>query len=136
MASFSDYSENKVLNYLLRGKAFAVPNLYLALFTSSNGLEANTHLTQTEVATSGTGYARVAIPVSTGWTDNGSSFANAALLQFGQCTAGSNTVTHFAICTAITAGQLIVSGALNSSLNISSGIQPQFASGSLSVSSD
>ena len=80
MASFSDYSENKVLNYLLRGEAFAVPNLYLALFTSSNGLEANTPLTQNEVATASTGYARVAIPSYT-------AFSNAA------SGSSSNTVT-------------------------------------------
>jgi hypothetical protein len=132
--SMSNTTENQVLASMLKGTDLPFrtdTNRYLALFTADP-----TELGAFTDEATYTGYSRVAIPISTGWTDNGSSFANAALLQFGQCTAGSNTVTHFAICTAITVGQLIVSGALNSSLNISSGIQPQFASGSLSVSSD
>ena len=70
------------------------------------------------------------------WTDGGSTFTNAGLIQFPQCTGGNNTITHFAVCTLASAGEVVVSGALNSSLNISSGIQPQFSTGSLSVGAD
>lgn len=132
--SMSNTTENQILAAMLKGTDLPFrtdTNRYLALFTA-DPTEAGAFTNEATY----TGYERVAIPIASGWTDGGSSFSNAALLQFGQCTAGSNTVTYFAVCTASTAGQLIVSGALNAPLNISSGIQPQFAIGSLSVSSD
>jgi hypothetical protein len=130
----SNTTENDILKAVLQGTDIgwrAGANRYLALFTA-DPTEAGSFANEATY----TGYARVAIPTASGWTDGGSTFSNASLLQFGQCTAGSNTITHFAVCTASTAGQLLVSGALNSALNVSSGIQPQFAVGALSVSSD
>lgn len=132
--SMSNTTENDLLKAVLQGTDIgwrSGANRYLALFTA-DPTEAGSFANEATY----TGYARVAIPTASGWTDGGSTFSNASLLQFGQCTAGSNTITHFAVCTAATAGQLLVSGALNSALNVSSGIQPQFAIGSLSVSSD
>lgn len=73
---------------------------------------------------------------ATAWTDGGSTFTNSGLLQFPQCTAGNNTITHFAVCTLASAGEVVVSGALNASLNISAGIQAQFGPSSLSVGAD
>ena len=73
---------------------------------------------------------------ATSWTDGGSTFTNSGLVQFPQCTGGNNTITHFALCTLASGGEVVVSGALNASLNISSGIQPQFSSASLSVGAD
>jgi hypothetical protein len=62
---------------------------------------------------------------------------NAALIQFGACTAGTSAVTHFAVVdTASGAVSMMISGALSSTLNVSAGIQPQFAIGALSVSAD
>ena len=61
----------------------------------------------------------------------------AALIQFGACTAGSAAITHFAVVdTASGAVNMMISGALSSTLNVSAGIQPQFAAGALSVSAD
>ena len=132
--SMSNTAENKVLKALLQGTDIDFresDNLYLALFTADP--------TESGVFTNEatyTGYARVAMPKSSAWTDGGSTFTNATLLQFPQCTAGSNTITHFAVCTLASGGEVVVSGALNATLNISSGIQPQFAIGSLSVGAD
>lgn len=86
-----------------------------------------------------TGYARVAVSRAAGsWTISGTSptsITNNATLAFPQCTAGSSTVTHFAIGTDPTgAGQILFYGALTSSLAISSGITPQFAASALSCS--
>ena len=130
----SNTAENKVLKALLQGTDIdfrASANLYLALFTADP--------TESGVFTNEatyTGYARVAMPKASAWTDGGSTFTNATLLQFPQCTAGSNTITHFAVCTLASGGEVVVSGALNASLNISSGIQAQFAPSSLSVGAD
>ena len=132
--SMSNTTENDILKAVLQGTDISWrsgANRYLALFTA-DPTETGSFANEATY----TGYARVAIPTASGWTDGGSTFSNSSLLQFGQCTAGSNTITYFAVCTASTAGQLLVSGALNSALNVSSGIQPQFAIGALSVSSD
>ena len=59
------------------------------------------------------------------------------LIQFGACTAGTNALTHFAVVdTASGAVAMMISGALSATLNVSAGIQPQFAAGALSVSAD
>ena len=132
--SMSNSAENKVLKALLQGTDIdfrASANLYLALFTA-DPTETGSFANEANY----TGYARVTMAKASAWTDGGSTFTNSGLLQFPQCTAGNNTITHFAVCTLSSAGEVVVSGALNASLNISSGIQPQFSAASLSVSSD
>ena len=81
-----------------------------------------------------TGYDGVAVSRTTGFSVSGNTASNAGLLQFPLCSGGSATATHFSICTTQNgAGQIIVSGALTSSLAISNGIQPQFNTGELDV---
>jgi hypothetical protein len=85
-----------------------------------------------------TSYARVAVArTSGGWTRVGSAVSNTALVQFPQATGGSATATHFGIGTdASGAGNLLLKGALSSSLSISNGIQPQFSAGTLQATAD
>ena len=105
---------------------------YLALFTADP-----TESASLAAEANYTGYARVALTKASAWTGGGNPFTNAALIQFGACTAGSNAITHFAVVdTASGAVNMMISGALSSTLNVSAGIQPQFAAGALSVSAD
>lgn len=133
--SLSNATENQVLKMLLQGtdpsyRAGAMQ--YLALFTADPG-EAGAVASEASY----TGYARVALAKSGAWTDGGSTFTNANLIQFGACTAGSNTLTHFAVVdTASGAVNMMISGALSGSLNVSAGIQPQFPAGALAISAD
>ncbi len=85
-----------------------------------------------------TGYARVGVNrTAGGWTRTVSTIANTALVQFGQCTGGTATATHFGIGTDSSgAGNLLLKGALNASLSISNGIQPQFAAGAMTATVD
>ena len=107
----------------------AITDLYLALHTADPG-EAGSQTTSEATYTS---YARVAVERSaTGWTVSGATVENAALVQFVTCSGGSNTITHVSIGTLVSgAGQILVSGALSSSLSVSTGIQPQFSAGAL-----
>lgn len=134
--SKSNATENDVLKMILQGidPAWrANPNVYIALHTADPGEAGN----QSTSEASYTGYARVSVAKSTGWTDGGSNFPNAALIQFPQCTAGSSVATHFSVGTVLSgAGQILYSGALSSALSISSGIQPQFSVASLTCSED
>ena len=105
---------------------------YLALFTADPGEAASLAAEATY-----TGYARVALTKATAWTGGANPFTNAALIQFGQCTAGTNAITHFAVVdTASGAVAMMISGALSATLNVAAGIQPQFAIAALSVSAD
>jgi hypothetical protein len=68
---------------------------------------------------------------------SGNAVTNAALVQFPQCTGGSETATYFAIGTASSGtGKVLYRGALSASLAISSGIQPQFGAGDLDGTED
>ena len=132
--SMSNNTENATLKALLQGTDISFrtdQNLYLALFTA-DPTETGSFANEATF----TGYARVAMPKASSWTDGGSTFTNSGLVQFPQCTAGSNVITHFALCTLASAGEVVISGSLNASLNISSGIQAQFSIGSLSVGAD
>ena len=109
-------------------------SLYVSLHTADPG-EAGTQTTNECAYTS---YARVAVARSgAGWTVSGNAVTNAALVQFPQCTGGSETATYFAIGTASSGtGKVLYRGALSASLAISSGIQPQFGAGELDGSED
>lgn len=133
--SMSNTTENATLKMHLQGtdpSYRAGATQYLALFTADpteTGSLAN--------EATYTGYARVALTKASAWTDGGSTFTNASLIQFGACTAGSSTVTHFAVVdTSAGAVSQMIIGALSASLAVTSGIQPQFAAGALSISAD
>jgi hypothetical protein len=109
-------------------------NLFVSLHTADPGEAGNQ---TTNEATYG-GYARVAVARSgSGWTVTGNAVENAALVQFPQCTSGTNTITHVGVGTASSStGKLLYKGALTSSLAVSTGIQPQFAAGALDITED
>jgi len=117
----------------LRGSSTA-GSLYVALHTADPGEAGN----QTTNEAAYGSYARVAVARSgAGWTVAGNAVTNAALVQFPQCTSGSETETYFSIGTASAgAGKILYSGALSASLAVSSGIQPQFGAGDLDGTED
>ena len=133
--SLSNATEADILDVLLRGldpSYRAGATQYLAMFTADPS-ETGSIADEADY----TGYARVALTKSSAWTGTASPFTNAALIQFGACTAGTNALTHFAVVdTASGAVNMMISGALSATLNVSAGIQPQFAGGVLSISAD
>jgi hypothetical protein len=133
--SLSNTTENAALKMFLQGtdpSYRAGATQYLALFTADPGETASL-----AAEADYTGYVRVALTKASAWTDGGSTFTNAGLVQFGQCTAGTNALSHFAVVdTASGAVAMMISGALASTLNVSSGIQPQFSAGQLSINAD
>mgnify|MGYP007009258568 FL=1 len=105
---------------------------YIALHTADPA-NAGTQLTSEATYTS---YARVAVTAATGFTSAAAgSSSNTGLIQFPQCTGGTNVITHVTIGTAASgAGQIIYRGSLNASLSVAFIIQPQFSIGSLTAS--
>lgn len=133
--SMSNATENQTLKMHLQGTDPAYragATQYLALFTADPGETGSLAAEATY-----TGYARVALTKASAWTDGGSSFTNANLVQFGACTAGTSAITHFAVVdTASGEVAQMISGALSATLNVSAGIQPQFSPASLSITAD
>lgn len=109
-------------------------DLYVSLHTADPG-EAGAQ--NTSEAAYGS-YARVAVARSgSGWTVSGNTVTNAALVQFPQCSSGSETITYVGVGLGSSGSTvLLYKGALSASLAVSSGIQPQFAIGALSISED
>ena len=133
--SASNTTENDILKLICQGtdpawRASATG--YWALFTADPGETGSLAAECTY-----TGYARVAQTKATAWTDGGSTFSNAALVQWPQCTGGTNDATHFAwVSSASGATAYMLSGALASTLSISNGIQPQAAANQLQLTID
>lgn len=128
-------TENDILALVFKATALpwnAATDLDIHLHTADPG-EGGT--TATSEATY-TGYATVTVArAGTAWTVIGNQAVNANLIQFGLCTAGSNTITHVSISPS-SSTQILYSGSLNSSLAVSNGIQPQFAAGALTITED
>jgi hypothetical protein len=93
--------------------------------------DADTVLTSNEVAY--TGYARpTQARSSAGWTVTNDTVDNAALIQFGQMSAGGpDTVVHVGLGFIGTGDVLRLHQDLNADLVINNGINPQFAVGAL-----
>lgn len=128
-------SANSILGLIYRAEAWAdiaqddgsspATTLDIALHTAAPASSA-----QTSNEATFTSYARVAVSRSgTGWSaPSGGELSNAALIQFAECTGGSNTITHVSVGSG---GTIIHYGALTASRAVSSGIQPQFAASAL-----
>ena len=109
-------------------------NFYIALHTGDPG-EAGTQATSEATYT---GYSRVAVPRSgSGFSRTGSTISNVASIQFGECSAGSDIVTHFSIgLESAGATVILLSGALSATRSISAGITPLFNAGQLTATVD
>ena len=134
--SKSNTTENDVVKFMFNNTAMPSygSNLYLALHTADPGEAGNASTNESAY----TSYARVAVARDAGgWTVSGNSATNAALIQFPECTGGSETITHVSITRAVSGtSKILYSGALSASRSVSSGIQPQFAATALTVTED
>lgn len=127
MASFSDYTENKVLDHVVGKTAFTMPTAHVALFTAAPSDAGG----GTEVT--GGAYARVATSGATWTAATGGATDNAAAINFPTPTASWGTVTHFALFDAATAGNMLAWAPLATSQAIGSGNTVSFAIGALDI---
>ncbi len=67
------------------------------------------------------------------WTVTAAQVTNDSVIQFVAATGGTNTITDFSIGTDQQADEMYIFGALTASLNVSNGIQPEFAAGDMDV---
>lgn len=129
--SFSNTAENAVLQQVFKGVALpwnSNTELWIALHTAD---PTETGTAVTDEANYG-GYARIPLDRDTDITVLNNQIFNTNLEQFNQCSSGTNTITHASIVTTASgAGTIIVKGALNTVITVTTGIQPQFGAGDL-----
>ena len=107
----------------------AAGSFYIALHSADPGEAGD----QTTSEISYTGYAREAVSRGAGFTVTVDTVSNAAIVQFGECTAGSAIASHFSVGTGLSgAGSIIYRGALSATRSISAGITPVCNPGALS----
>lgn len=106
----------------------AAGSLFVSLHTADPGEGG----AQNTSEVSYTGYARVGVARSgAGWTVTGNSVSPAANIDFGTCTGGTATATHFGIGTLSSgAGTLLYKGALSPTISISTGVTPRITTAS------
>ena len=130
--SKSNALETAILQYIFEGTNPAwhsATQLDLHLHTADPG-EGGASTTSEATYTS---YALVTVSRgSSAWTTTGDTVTNDALIQWPQCTGGSNTITHWSI-TPNGSTSILYIGAFTSSLSVSTGIQPQIAASALTV---
>lgn len=143
--SMTDYLENKLLDWLIRGQTLTqLTNVYVALHTAS----CSDSSTGTEVT--GGSYARVTVAANmTQWAGtqsagsttassgtNGTTSNNNAI-TFPAPTGNWGTVTHFSLFDASSAGNMLFCNALTVSKTINNGdAAPSFAAGALTIQLD
>jgi len=133
--SKGDTFENDLLKLIFNATAIAniadnaasspLTNLFVSLHTADPG-EAGSQTTSEATYTS---YARVSVARTTGgWTVTTNSVSPVATISFPACTAGTNTITHFAVGTLTSgAGKLLYSGTVTPNMSVSTGVTPQLA---------
>lgn len=144
MAGKTDVFENDFLKLIFNGTAIAniadnaasspLTNLYVSLHTADPTDAAASGQSTNE--TTYTGYARVAVArTSGGWTVATAAGVTTAVpvanITFGQCTAGTASITHVGIGTASSGtGKLLFSGSLTPAISVAVGVVPQITTAS------
>ena len=128
-------TSNDVLKCILKGIDPTYRNANATLYVSLHTANPTVTGTQTSYEVNYSGYLRRPITKATGWTDNGTNFTNAALIQFPICGENGATIKYVAIgeLDTLGAGQIYYIGQISSDLVVTTNIQPQFSIGNLQV---
>jgi len=128
--SKSNATETALLSYIFTAvnpSWHAATDLDLHLHTADPGEAGNS---TTSEATYG-GYTLVTVARAVAdWTVTGDTVTNDNLIQFPQCSSGSNSITHLSV-TPQGSTVILYVATLTSALAVSSGITPQIAAGDL-----
>lgn len=129
MSSFTDYTENLVLTWLLTSGSATRPTAwYVGLFTAAPSDTGG----GTEVT--GNGYARASTGTISVSGTSPTTATNAAAIEFGAASGGNwGTITHAGIFDASSSGNLLAWAALTTSRTINDGDVLRIPAGDLDV---
>ena len=123
--AFTDYLENKVLDYVFSGGSFSQPGTkYLALYT----VAPTDSTTGTEVT--GGGYVRQTVTLTT----SGSDTTNSAAVEYPTATAGYGTIVAVAVLDASSGGNMLAYASLTANKTIATGDVFRVPAGDLDIS--
>jgi hypothetical protein len=130
MSSFTDYLENKVLDYVFGSLAtFSKPTVYIGLFSAAPSDTGG----GTELSSTG-GYVRVAAGSLTVSGTSPTLATNGAAIEWAAASANwSAAVTHLALFDASTAGNMLAWAPLTTSRTVNSGDVFRIPAGDLDV---
>ena len=131
MGSFSNYWENKLLDYIFGKDDLTPPVIYLGLLTVEPD-DDGTGLAEP----SGNSYQRVQTSASDWNVSADGSLDNAGDIVFPMTTGNWGKVTHFALFDAATGGNMLAYGTLSPAKVIGSGVIAKFAMGNLVINLD
>lgn len=136
MSQASDYTENNVINALLRGVTFPLPSkTYISLHTANPGETGGNEVSTAAWPAYARQDAAVGGVISSGWgaPSNGVTTNAKQILFPSNNGAGAVTVTHWAIYDAVTGGNLLAYAPLTTSRTLNPGDVFVFDIGSLTV---
>jgi len=122
--SFSNVWEGEILDHLFDIGAYTAPTIYVGLSTADPLDDAS------GLAEPSDGYTRVACAA---WSRVAGLVDNDAAVTFPVASGNWGTITHVALFDAITAGNMLVSFALDSGVSVSTGETARFPAGDLNV---
>lgn len=139
--AFSDYLENRLIDFLFRGQTLTAPStVYVGLSTTA----CSDSSFGTEV--SGGSYARASVTSSlanwagtqsagstTASSGTGGQTSNNGTVTFATPTAGWGTVSHWFLADALTSGNLLFCASLTTSKTINSGDTVTISAGGLTA---
>ena len=154
MAAFSDFSENKIIDWMFRGQAIGINGATAAAGTGPGTLFVALHTSASTDAAAGTevsgnAYARVAVTSSlANWagtqgagttvvsTGTSGTTSNNATIAYPTPSASWGTLVGMSVYDAATGGNMLIYSALASSKFINSGDTVSFAPGVLTFQLD
>jgi hypothetical protein len=126
MGSFSDYLEDELLDHILGTGAWTPPTtVYLAL-SKADPTDAGSGLNEP-----GENYARKTIAFGAAASR---SVTQSGTVTFDQATGNWGTITHYALMSAVTSGNMLAHGSLSASKEIVTGNTPSVAASEVVVS--
>jgi hypothetical protein len=141
MAAFSNYLENNLVDFLMRGQSFTPGTArYVALYTAApNDAGGGTEVTggsyaRAQLDASATNWANTQASGSGASTGTGGVTSNSATITFPAPSANWGAITHFGVLDASSSGNLLFHGALTTGKTVNNGDPaPTFPAGSLVI---
>lgn len=126
MGKLSTFLANELLDHIFNAAYTPPATVYLGLSTA-DPLDDGSGLAEP----SGNGYARKAITLGAAASRQ---VAQSGAVNFDQATGSWGTISHWALFDAVSGGNMLAHGALNTSKQVVSGNTPSVASGEVTVS--
>ena len=136
MSAASNYTENNVINALLRGEAFPLPAAtYVSLHTSNPGETGGGEVSTADWPSYVRRDAALGSTIENGWTEptDGTCTNALQLLYPSNNGAAAITITHWALYDAPTGGNMLLYAPLNTARTMQPGDVFVFDAGALTV---